>query len=231
MENPAYQVVYNVGLLDDIHNYFPALLYDQGRFQTLPGIFSYVRHQMNTRFNLYAYGSSLAGRGPAANQPAVPAEEDVLTSLASMNLLLSLIQPGFIPASRIPTRVRTDGADIWASFRSPVVVAPSAEIIAANTQIVQGSELPSGTVCSVCQDAIVVTESCRRLTACQHVYHRVCIDQWFTRSVFCPSCRHDIRIEAPRLQEPVASPLASPVAAPVAAPTASPVASPRANPT
>ena len=60
MNDPAYQVVYGVGLLDDVHNYFPALLYDQGRFQTLTNVFSYVRSQLNNRFNLYAYGARLS---------------------------------------------------------------------------------------------------------------------------------------------------------------------------
>lgn len=46
----TYQRVYGVGLLDDLHNYFPALLYDQNRFQTLPEAFQYVREQMFSRF-------------------------------------------------------------------------------------------------------------------------------------------------------------------------------------
>lgn len=243
MENPAYQTVYGVGLLDDIHNYFPALLYDQGRFETLPTVFSYVRHQMNTRFNLYSYGASLArdrvqptpgGRmhsGSASSSFASPAsassfaapapapapaplprprmptaEEDIMASIASVNLLLNLIQPSsgltslndFMPASRIiRTRAPTD---VWAAFHSPVIVAPSQEVLTANTQIIIGSDLSSNTVCSICQDFIGPAESCRKIIACQHVYHRVCIDQWFTRSVFCPSCRHDIRNASPRLQ-------------------------------
>lgn len=217
MENPAYQTVYNVGLLDDIHNYFPALLYDHGNFQTLPSIFSYIRHQMNNRFNLYSYGASLASaRAPIsvdAPTRGPTAEEDALSSIASVNFLLSLIQPGFAPASRIPTRIRTQGgeADIWAAFRSPVIVAPSVEIISANTSIILGSDTPSNTVCSICQDAIIATDSCRRLTVCQHVYHRVCIDQWFSRSVFCPSCRHDIRATSPRLQAATATATAAPM--------------------
>jgi hypothetical protein len=215
MENPAYQTVYGVGLLDDLHNYFPALLYDQGRFQTLPTLFAYVRHQMNTRFNLYSYGASLAGAGARAPAPAPnparapvgtsPAEEDLMASIASANIILSLLQPGlsglpgFTPASRITTREAQHNS-AWAAFRSPVIVAPSQEVLAANTQIIAGSDLPSNTVCSICQDSILTTDSCRRLTVCQHVYHIPCIDQWFRRSVFCPSCRHDIRITSPRLQ-------------------------------
>ena len=212
MENPAYQTVYGVGLLDDVHNYFPALLYDQGRFQTLPTLFAYVRHQMNTRFNLYSYGASLAGaRGSSAPQPntaarAPSAEEDIIASMASVNFLLSLLQPSTSSGAGLPgfttaSRIRTGpDAGVWAAFRSPVIVAPSQEVLAANTQLVTGSNLPSNTVCSVCQDSILPADACRRLTVCQHVYHRTCIDQWFTRSVFCPSCRHDIRLASPRLQ-------------------------------
>jgi len=263
MENPAYQTVYGVSLLDDIHNYFPALLYDHGRFQTLQTVFSYVRHQMNTRFNLYSYGASLAGTrvpsssfSPAhahahAREPVV--EEDIFSSIANISLLLNLLQPpqsgrsglpglsglsglpglsgrsgipgipgmpgmparsDFMPASSvIRTRAAPD-AGVWAAFRDPVIVAPSQEVLAANTQLILGSDLSSNTVCSVCQDSIIPSEACRRIIACQHTYHRVCIDQWFTRSVFCPSCRHDIRITSPRLQAsatPVSSlpPLAS----------------------
>ena len=230
MENPAYQTVYGVSLLDDIHNYFPALLYDQGRFETLPNIFSYVRHQMNTRFNLYSYGASLA-RDRVQPTPAVPAvpnprgmsfgglphpasatsfaqrapnaEEDIMSSIASVNFLLNLLQPTsglteFMPASRV-LRTRAN-PDVWAAFRSPVIVAPTQEVLEANTQLVVGSDLSSNTVCSVCQDSIGSAETCRRITICQHVYHRTCIDQWFTRSVYCPSCRHDIRVTSPRLQ-------------------------------
>jgi hypothetical protein len=40
-------------------------------------------------------------------------------------------------------------------------------------------------------------EICRRLRPCQHSFHRACIDEWFRRSVFCPSCRHDIRNPTP----------------------------------
>ena len=212
MGDPAYQVVYNVGLLDDIHNYFPALLYDQGRFQTLPGVFSYVRSQMNSRFNLMSYGASLA----AAREPAPAAEpaqdrrtvrqttaEDVIESIVSANMLLNLINPSitrndFISAARLPRGGA--GVDVWTAFRDPVVVAPSQAVLAANTELVQGSTVPSNTVCNICQDAIVATDSCRKITACQHVYHITCIDQWFSRSVFCPSCRHDVRISSPRLE-------------------------------
>ncbi len=57
MSGTSYETFYGVGLLDDLHNYFPALLYDQGRFQNVQQVFSYVRSQMNQRFNLYNFGA------------------------------------------------------------------------------------------------------------------------------------------------------------------------------
>lgn len=75
----SYEVVYDVGLLDDIHNFFPALLYDHGRFNTLPQVFSYIRHQMNTRFNLYSYGAGLAADRTASEHTSQTIPTVILT--------------------------------------------------------------------------------------------------------------------------------------------------------
>lgn len=217
MSGPDYQVVYGVGLLDDVHNYFPSLLYDQGRFQTVSQVLSYVRSQMNTRFNLFAYGASLhRANSPAPAPTPVPVAEPVITRPSartrdanSLNILLGLLGLGtdirLVPDLGLaPQGLRTP-ADIWASFNTPVVVAPSAEIISANTEIIDASNVVvdvSGTsltqnICTVCQDVMRSPEICRRLRPCQHSFHRACIDEWFRRSVFCPSCRHDIRNPTP----------------------------------
>ena len=247
MNNPDYQTVYGVGLLDDLHNYFPAFLYEQGRFQTLPQAFSYFRHQLNTRFNLFSYGASLhRDSAPAAPTPRQPqaytwtapahtplrsARDDLAADVASLNFLTTLLgardtrvtslglgglglgslglgaglsaQPR---AGQVPQGLSPFGAavpqglapDAWAAFNAPVVVRPSETVLAANTELVVGSTIPlTQRNCSVCQDVIVPTDECRRLKPCQHVYHRTCIDQWFVRSVACPTCRHDIRVATP----------------------------------
>ena len=204
--NPDYQTVYGVGLLDDLHNYFPAFLYDDGRFQTLPQAFSYFRSQMNARFNLLSYGASLhraAAPAPApplgaAPAPAPRSRDDLAADVASLNFLTSILGSrdlrsfGSLGLGLGQTRARgADVADIWAIFTDPVIVRPSQEILEANTEILLGS---SSQNCSICQDTIIATEECRRLRPCQHVYHKTCIDQWFLRSVVCPTCRHDIRV-------------------------------------
>lgn len=220
-----YEQVYGVGLLDDLHNYFPALLYDQGRFLNVTHVFHYIRTQMSRRFNLYAHGASLYADSQENNtpqaQPFVPSfttappptnptnirihPVEPEENLATTNLLLSLlgIGSGFMPL--IGATRRTPTTNPW----SPVVVAPSIQIINSNTEIIVGSTLPPNSTCSICQDSILQNDSCRRLIPCNHSYHRSCIDQWFQRSVFCPTCRHDIRNSSsnnPRISTPSNTP-------------------------
>ena len=214
-----YQVVYNVGLLDDIHNYFPALLYQSSHFTSLTQVFHYVRHQMNTRFNLLNYGAGLARmrereRDPPTPIPTViltpqmraapapvpapaPAPAPATTTDATANLLLSLLTVGL---SEQPTNIWNNfRPEFWASFRQPVVVAPSTQTIETSSEILSGSTLTDPTICAICQDSIQPTDTLRRLTACTHTYHQVCIDQWFLGSPRCPTCRHDIRDEPSEL--------------------------------
>ena len=55
--NNNYDVVYNVGLFDDLHNYLPAILYDHRRFQTVSDLLGYVHTQTQYHFNLFNRGS------------------------------------------------------------------------------------------------------------------------------------------------------------------------------
>jgi hypothetical protein len=229
-----YEVVYNVTLLDDLHNYFPALLYDNGRFQNLTQLFHYVRNQMNTRFNLYSYGASLANAGQAgqAGQAQGQGQEhrqehrrgndvsrmertviltpphgpinspieiptisatSALRNLQSVETLLAFFNTGLNDTTSAARGILSQPGDIWTSFGEPVVVRPTPEVIAAATERIQGSALTENTICTVCQDSIINSDIVRRIRACNHSYHLICIDQWFRRSVFCPSCRHDVR--------------------------------------
>ena len=207
-----YQYVYNVGLLDDLHNYFPGLLYQMERFQTLPQVFQYIRQQINSRFNLYNYGANLAAAGmqpyivppvyapgptfgsaaPMRANPRVPTTPSAASRELDIFGLASLL-------TQVPLEMWSFGNGTNANangvpgFMNPVVVRPTPEDIARATELVSGSTLTEGTVCSICQDTIIPTDSARKLRTCGHSYHQFCIDQWFQRSVFCPSCRHDVR--------------------------------------
>lgn len=75
------------------------------------------------------------------------------------------------------------------AFLDPVNVAPSAQQIEAATQVVV--EPPANTNCAICQDS--VTQNATQLRHCGHMYHTACFREWFSMSVRCPVCRHDIR--------------------------------------
>ena len=185
-----YEVVYNVGLLDDIHNYFPSLLYDMDRFQNIQQVFHYVRQEMGARFNLMRYGASLAGARSSQIPPPI--------NIPMRNRNTVETQLNFrreFPADIFLRAFAGDFTDGFAGFTGlePVVIRPSAEVIASSTEMIAGSTLAEGTLCSICQDTIINTDSARRIRACGHLYHQGCIDRWFESSVFCPQCRHDVR--------------------------------------
>lgn len=53
-----YEQLYGVSLLDDLHNYFPALLYDSDSFRTVEDVLQYVSLQTRRRFDLFSFGLS-----------------------------------------------------------------------------------------------------------------------------------------------------------------------------
>jgi len=72
-------------------------------------------------------------------------------------------------------------------WNDPVVVHPTADQISAATTPIEISDY----TCAICQEEI--EGSAMRIRHCQHTFHNNCIAEWFTRSVHCPNCRHDIR--------------------------------------
>lgn len=82
------QPLYGVGLLDDLHMYFPDLLYNSERFTTTSSVLQYIRTQTESQFNLFARGQreahqqeqqqqnpvlSTPVRPPAVGTPSAPA--------------------------------------------------------------------------------------------------------------------------------------------------------------
>jgi hypothetical protein len=48
-----YEEVYYSPFLDDLHNFFPAILYEPTRFTSLGEMLRYIQAQMNDRFNIF----------------------------------------------------------------------------------------------------------------------------------------------------------------------------------
>ena len=181
-----YERLYNVGMIDDIHNYFPALLYEPEAFETVPQVLQYVRRQIQRTFNPYAFGMrqyEAQQRPPAVVHPAPnPNVMSIFETLFDASLLLN------------PTRttVGINNTNTNATnFMAPVRVFPSAAQIAAATRV--ESVMVEGEVCPVCQDGLAIADEKRVIRACNHGFHRSCIDTWFQENVHCPVCRHDVR--------------------------------------
>jgi Ring finger domain len=51
-----YTSNFRVGLLDDLHNYFPDLLYNSERFTTVQDVLQYVQNQARSQFNPFENG-------------------------------------------------------------------------------------------------------------------------------------------------------------------------------
>ena len=213
MERGPY---HNSPVLNEIHRYFPALLYNHDRFQTMSDVFTYVRLQMHSRFDTYSINVERANymredvprrqsrqsrqpRQPRQPVQPIPPREPVQPVHQHQRYNTSW---NYVPVNN--TTNTTDYNDNLnrlmllfgfpnGSFTDPVYIVPSSE------QISQGSTIYAITAehethqCSICQDSIRLNEVARHLNYCNHVFHRSCIDTWYQRNVNCPVCRHDIR--------------------------------------
>ena len=54
-----YPVIYGVSLLDDLHNFFPDLLYNNNRFTNVQDVFAYMNLILESRFNSFNYGRNV----------------------------------------------------------------------------------------------------------------------------------------------------------------------------
>jgi hypothetical protein len=73
----------------------------------------------------------------------------------------------------------------------PVTVVATPQQISSSVQVIPTST----SICAICQES--VNTDCVKITQCGHEYHGQCLTNWFTMSVRCPVCRHDIRQPSP----------------------------------
>lgn len=239
-----YERVYDVGLLDDLHNYFPGLLYEPDRFRTVSDVLGYVRQNASRRFNLFDYGArqyqqqnnrvpqnTFTRQTPVVNRWTPPAPsvapptqyEFDLTSEVDLAILAPLLRSlDSLSGLAAPPQItrqrlqRAQGANRFASIFQDIIVHASQELIdGASSMRTLLMDLEES--CSICQDRMRQGENIRRLNACQHEFHGACVDNWFLqRSVVCPVCRHDIRDPTPVIRSPALTASANTPAVPAA---------------
>jgi hypothetical protein len=227
MQNP-----YNSALIDEIHNHFPAILYDSGRFATIYDLLQYVRQQMAARYDTYTSRRNAYMRSNPRQQQQRPQRQqrherqrhERQRHEPPMSSWRTTMQ-GTIPQPILPTPVMTPQQNTWDTsaqnylmdpvtqllfrtiltpvgtnvttpatmpFWDSVPVAPTSQQIEAASQAYAAPN-NLDTPCAICQDTIRESDMIRRLSYCNHFFHRTCVDTWFQRNVHCPVCRHDIR--------------------------------------
>lgn len=182
-----YERIYNVNLLDDLHNYFPAILYESDRFRTVQDLLFYIKDNISHRFNLYEHGRrSYQSREVPQNTihtPLQPQRNSRRDPIVTWTDELSFLVPLLRSLDRITPQQ---------PFQDVIIHASQELINSSSTITCLLSDLENS--CSICQDRMIQGETIRRLNACHHEFHSECVDRWFLRrSVLCPVCRHDIR--------------------------------------
>lgn len=219
--NDDYETLYGVRLLDDLHNFFPAILYEPTRFTTVPQLLSYISSRTSEHFNLFNRGQTQfrAARNTLhTNAPIIPVATTTIpiipatpaigtrftTPRTSATVGLDLVTETFDITSLLPNSTY-DPLNIIQSLlgaamrepgvaMEPVVVAPSAQQLAAGSTILEADEeAHHDLICSICQEGYTTGQQIRKLNHCDHCFHKACIDPWFRAHVRCPVCRHDIR--------------------------------------
>lgn len=100
----------------------------------------------------------------------------------------------------ITTGLDNMGYDDMLNTFQDVVVSLTPEQIPLYTTSLNASDLTEEDRerdCGICSTLVTETESSDTVDLlrlpCNHIFHRGCITRHFTRSVYCPMCRHDVR--------------------------------------
>ncbi len=207
-----YTQPYAIPVFNNIHNYFPALLYEHERFATVTSLLTYIRDQVryhsDTFLNAqrdYLYGSGSQPVQPpaqppvAAPAPVAPPRTPVIPIAPNIRLGTTAADQQFLNSllnifSQPDLTLMTTGIF---NLPDPVTISPSNEVLSNASELLTATADHSGVQCMVCLEHLVAGQELRKLRFCRHLFHRSCIDTWFERTIRCPICRHDIRDDLP----------------------------------
>jgi hypothetical protein len=211
--------IFNVQLLDDLHNYFPDILYNSSRFESVQDLLRYVQEQTRSRFNLYDVGRNryMQGRNVVITPDTGGTQQPAVVQQQQQPPVVQPVIPRTLPRVRATAPLRysfplvntvsysddfimQDNTSSLLNLlfqglnQEPVIVNPTpAQVSAATT--VETLAAPLEDPCAICQEIMESGTVVRKINACDHSFHKTCIDTWFQRSVNCPNCRADIRGE------------------------------------
>ncbi len=90
-----YETLYGVSLLDDLHNYFPAVLYEPEQFRNVGQLLMYIQRQTHRRFDLFTFGQTAYNerRPQPIAQPTPPPAPRNIATLRNMPPLIPATPP------------------------------------------------------------------------------------------------------------------------------------------
>jgi hypothetical protein len=198
---------YGITLLDELHNFFPALLYDPGRFRSVQDVLRYIREEAQMLSNPFqrgqnSYNNYLNSR-TSTDRQIHTRHQDIVTETYEFTMppLFHEAVPPLQPV--ITAQPRTNRVDnllttllslnALGAALDPVIVRPTIAELEAATTLRAATTVDEGENCSICQDHYTDGQAIRTISHCHHAFHKNCIDTWFQRNVHCPVCRYDIR--------------------------------------
>ena len=92
--------------------------------------------------------------------------------------------------TRLLTSLIEDG--IMSGQRSSNPLRPTADQLRRSTTIRTLTDNAED-LCHICHDGMLTGQSVRTIRHCNHMFHQLCIDTWFSMRPTCPACRHDVR--------------------------------------
>ncbi len=137
-----YETLYGVGLLDDLHNYFPAVLYEPEQFRSVSQLLTYITRQTHRRFDLFTFGQTAYNERMRPLQPAQPAAPARAVQQVRVHPRVVVAAPPPVPANSV-----SPVAQESVSVSTPVVSVNLANALNPNavlqTQGRHAGQLPS----------------------------------------------------------------------------------------
>jgi hypothetical protein len=121
-----YTSIFRVGILDDLHNYFPDLLYNSDRFRSVQDVLRYIQRGARTQFNPFEQGLREYNRNNYIVQPTqIPVVDSRMTRDSQQVSFTSSNIPQQVPltTSNMPeTPVRTRAAGTGETPQTPAPI-------------------------------------------------------------------------------------------------------------
>jgi hypothetical protein len=205
--------IFNIGLLDDLHTYFPDVLYNPDRFETVSDLLRYIVAQARAIRSPFERGQEIytnrINNVIVPNQIPIVDNRNYTTSNIPVTPARTYAQAAQAPMRRsIPATYYYQrhnyndnmiGLNALTNLFTMALEVPMTDVpvIPTNQQVDLATailtEVTTSEPCAICQDTMDGTPPFRRINRCQHTFHQSCIDTWFGSGVTCPICRIDIR--------------------------------------